>query len=80
MRLVEGRYYQRRDGCRVGPAERMIGTRAAPFDWFVGEWTYNENGSFAFSEHAFDLVREVDRDECRVATKQSNGRRPSCVS
>ncbi|AMV35693.1 hypothetical protein VN12_26610 [Pirellula sp. SH-Sr6A] len=69
MLLVEGRFYVRRDGKAVGPAEMLTGTKTAPFHWSVGEWTYRDNGQFSFSENDLDLVREISKDESRLVGK-----------
>lgn len=56
--LVEGEYYERRDGVRVGPAEFLPGPRGR-FCWSVGEWTYDAQGKFSYSNNDRDLVKHV---------------------
>lgn len=55
--MVEGCFYQRADGVSVGPAEKI--QTAGRFHWFVGEWTYDDNGKFSYSANVLDLVKKV---------------------
>ena len=64
--LVEGAYYERRDGVRVGPAEFLPGARGR-WCWSVGEWTYDSKGKFSFSNNDRDLVKHVSQRKEMVA-------------
>ena len=61
-KLIEGRFYQRRDGNVVGPVEKLIAGVTLGYNWFADIWTYNEQGKFSFSPHELDLVKEVPRE------------------
>lgn len=72
-KLIEGRYYQRRDGQIVGPVEKLIAGVTLGYSWFADSWTYNERGRFAASPHAFDLVKEVPMPQTKLVASAING-------
>ena len=59
INLVEGAFYERRDGVRVGPAEKLLVRNGDRFTWTCGEWTYDVNGKFSYSNNERDLVKQV---------------------
>ena len=72
-KLIEGRFYQRRDGNIVGPAEKLIAGVTLGYSWFADIWTYDERGRFAFSPHEFDLVKEVLESQLETVAIAING-------
>jgi hypothetical protein len=58
LKLQEGKYYKRRDGCIVGPVTKNIHDKIYPF--FAGCFSYTEAGQYLKDFHRnFDLVGEV---------------------
>lgn len=73
LKLQEGNYYERRDGNIVGPVEKLIAGVTLGYCWFADVWTYNERGRFAFSPHAFDLVKEAPMPDVDSIVSAVNG-------
>jgi hypothetical protein len=60
LQIAEGKYYERRDGEIVGPAENTNEYHSQR--WQVGVWFYPDNGRFIHDrreDHSYDLIREV---------------------
>jgi hypothetical protein len=72
-KLIEGNYYQRRDGQIVGPVEKLIAGVTLGYNWFCEGWTYNEQGKFSFSPHEFDLVKESQEPQLETVVSSING-------
>lgn len=59
-KMMDGAYYENRQGKVVGPAEKLTVKDVGDFPWFAGGLTFDELGRFSYSPNERDLVKQVE--------------------
>ena len=75
-KMIEGAYYENRQGKVVGPAEKLTVPGVGRYPWFVAGWTFDELGRFSYSPNERDLVKQVSEPgkECAVGEHELSQR------